>query len=105
MYSTCNEEESVVVKRFIRTLKNKIYKYMTSISKNVYSDKLGDVVKKCNNTYYGNVKMKPVVVKSNTDIKFKKGNKYKDPKFKVSDYVRISKYKVIFAKGYVPNWS
>ena len=101
MYSTCNEEESVVVKRFIRTLK----KYMTSISKNVYSDKLGDVVKKYNNTYYGNVKMKPVVVKSKTDIKFKKGNKYKDPKFKVSDYVRISKYKDIFAKGCVPNWS
>ena len=50
MYSTHNEGESVVVQRFIRTLKNKIYKYMTSISKNVYIDKLDEIVNKCNNT-------------------------------------------------------
>ena len=66
MYSTHNEGKSVVAQRFIRTLKNKIYKYMTSISKNVYIDKLGDIVNKYNNTYHRTIKMKPVDVKLNT---------------------------------------
>ena len=66
MYSTHNEGKSVVAKRFIRTLKNKIYKYMTSISKNVYVDKLDDIANKYNNTYRSTIKMKPVNVKSNT---------------------------------------
>ena len=52
MYSTNNEEKSVIAERFIRTLKNKIYKYMTSISKNVYIDKLDYIVRKYNNTYH-----------------------------------------------------
>ena len=52
MYSTNNEGKSVIAERVIRTLKNKIYKYMTSISKNVYIDKLDDIVKKYNNTYH-----------------------------------------------------
>ena len=52
MYSTHNEGKSVVAERFIRTLKNKIYKYMTSISKNMYIDKLDEIVNKCNNTYH-----------------------------------------------------
>ena len=63
-----NEGKSVVAERFIRTLKNKIYKYMTSISKNVYIDKLDDIVNKYNNTYHSTIKMKPVDVKSNTYI-------------------------------------
>ena len=105
MYSTNNEGKSVIAERFIRTLKNKIYKYMTSISKNVYIDKLDDIVKKYNNTYHTSIKMKPVDVKDNTYIDFKKESNDKDPKFKVGDHLRISKYKNIFAKGYMPNWS
>ena len=105
MYSTHNEGKSVVAERFIRTLKNKIYKYMTSISKNVYIDKLDDIVNKYNNTYHSTIKMKPVDVKSSTYIDSSKEINDKDPKFKIGDIVRISKYKNIFAKGYVPNWS
>ena len=78
---------------------------MTSISKNVYIDKLDDIVKKYNNTYHTSIKMKPVDVKDNTYIDVKKEINDKDPKFKISDHVRISKYKNIFAKGYMPNWS
>ena len=105
MHSTNNEGKSVVTERFIRTLKNKIYKYMTAISKNVYINKLDDIVKEYNNTYHTLIKMKPVDVKDNTYIDFKKEVNDKNPKFKVGDRVRISKYKNIFAKGYMPNWS
>ena len=103
MYSTHNEGKSVVAERFIRTLKSKIYKYMTSISKNVYIDKLDDIVDEYNNTYHTTIKMKPIDVKDNTYINTSKKSNYKDPKFKVGDQVRISKYKNIFAKGYMPN--
>ena len=105
MYSTNNEGKSVVTERFIRTLKSKIYKYMTSISKNVYIDKLNDIVNEFNNTYHTTIKMKPIDVKDNTYINTDKEINNKDPKFKVADRVRISKYKNIFAKGYTPNWS
>ena len=98
MYSTNNEGKSVIDERFIRTLKNKIYKYMTSISKNVYINKLVDIVRKYNHTYPKSIKMKPVDVKDNTYIDFKKEVNDKNPKFKVGDHVRISKYKNIFAK-------
>ena len=100
MYSTNNEGKSVVAERFIRTLKSKIYKHMTSISKNVYIDKLNDIVDKYNNTYHNTIKMKPIDVKDNTYINTGKEINNKDPKFKVGDRVRISKYKNIFAKGY-----
>ena len=98
--STHNEGKSVIPERFIRILKNKTYKYMTSVSKNMYIDKLDDIVNKCN-TYHNTIKMKPTDVKSSTYINIysKKSNK-KDPKFKIGDIVRISKYKNIFAKGY-----
>ena len=105
MHSIHNEGKSVVAERFIRTLKTKIYKYMTSISKNVYIDKLDDIVNEYNNTYHRTIKMKPVDIKDNTYINFEKEVNDKDRKFKVGDYVRISKYKNIFAKGYTPNWS
>ena len=105
MYSTHNKEKSVVAERFIRTLKSKTYKYMTSISKNVYIDKLDDIVYEYNNTYHTTIKMKPIDVKDNTYINTNKEINNKDPKFKVGDRVRISKYKSIFAKGYIPNWS
>ena len=73
MYATHNEEKYVVAERFIRTLKTKIYKYITSISKNVYIDKLYDIVKEYNNKYTS-IKMKPIDVKDNTYIDFKKRN-------------------------------
>ena len=71
MYSTNNKGKSVA-ERFIRAIKNQIYKYMASISKNVYIDKLDDIIKKYNNTYHTSIKMKPVDVKDNTYIDFKK---------------------------------
>ena len=105
MCSTHNEGKSVIAERFIRTLKTKIYKYMTSVSKNEYIDKLDDIVDEYNNTCHRTIKMKPVDVKGNTYIDFEKEVNDKDPKFKVGDHVRISRYKNIFAKGYTPNWS
>ena len=77
---------------------------MTSVSENIYIDQLGDIVKKYNNSYHRTIKTKPVDVKSKTYINFNKGTNYKDPKLKAGDYVRISKYKSIFVKGYIPNW-
>ena len=68
MYSIHNEGKSVIPERIIRTLKNKIYKYMTSISKNVYIDKLDDIVNQYNNTNHSTNKMKPLDVKSNAYI-------------------------------------
>ena len=88
MYSTDNEEKPVLAERFIRTLKTKTYKYITSVSKNVYIDKLDDIVDEYNNTYHGTIKMKPVDVKDNTYIHFGKEVNNKD--------LRISKYKNIF---------
>ena len=78
---------------------------MTSMLKNVYVDKLGDIVNKYNNTYHSVIKIKPFDVKSS--IYFDSNNKIndKDPKFKIVDIVRISKYKKIFARVYVPKWS
>ena len=105
MYPTHNERKSITAERFIRTLKNKIYKHMTAVSKNVYIDKLDDIVNEYNNTYHRTIKMKPIEVKDNTYIDSIKEVNDKDPKFKVGDHVRISKYKNIFAKGYTPNWS
>ena len=105
MYSTHNERKSVVAERFIRTLKNKIHRHITSVSKNMYIDKSDDIVNKYNNTYYSTIKLKAVDVKSNTFINSGKEINNKDPKFKIGHIVRISKYKNIFAEGYVPSWS
>ena len=85
MYSVHNEGKSVVTERFIRTLKTKIYKYMTSTSKNVYIDKLDDLVGEYNNIYR-TIKIKPVDVKDNTYIDFNKEVNNKNPKFKVGDH-------------------
>ena len=105
MYSTHNEGKYVVTDRFIRTLKNKIYKYMTSTPKNVYIVKLDDIGNEYNNAYNNTIKMKPANLKLSTDIDFNKGNNKEDLKFEVGDHVRISKYKNTFGKGYSPNWS
>ena len=104
MYSTYNEGKSVVAERSIRTLKNKIYKHVTAISKNVYFDVLNDIVDEYNNTHHKTIKMKPINVKSDSFAEYNEESNEKDPKFKVGDHVRISKYKNIFAKGYAPNW-
>ena len=78
---------------------------MASISKNVYIDKLDDTVNKYSNTYHRTIKMKPIDVKSSMHIECNKEKDKEGPKFKAGDHVRISKYKNIFAKGYVSNWS
>ena len=79
---------------------------MTLVSKYIYIGKLDDIGGEYNNTNHGTIKMKPVNVKdAYTYIDFKKDVNDKDPKFKVGDHVRISKYKNVFAKGYTPNWS
>ena len=105
MYSTHNEGKSVVAERFIKALKNKIYKHMTAIGENVYFDALDDIVRKYNNTAPSSIKIKPKNVTDNNFIEYSKESNKRDPKFKVGDHVRISKYKNAFAKGYTPNWS
>ena len=105
MYSIYNEGKSVVAERFIRTLKNKIFKHMTAVSKNVYFDVLDDIVNKYNNTVHRTIKMKPIDVTSDSYAEYNEDSNEKDPKFKVGDRVRISKYKKIFAKGYIQIWS
>ena len=103
-YSTHNQGKSVVSERFLRALKNKIYKYMTSVSKNVYIDKLEEMVNKYNNTYHSIMTMKTFDVRSSTYSNSSKDINEKDPKFKFADIVRLSKYKNIFVKGYTLNW-
>ena len=105
MYSTCNEGKSVIAERFIRTLKNKIFKHMTTISKNVYFDVLDDIVDKYNNTVHRIIKMEPIEVMNNYYAESDVHPNKKNHKFKVGVNVRISKYKNIFAKGNTSNWS
>ena len=106
MYSRHNEGKSIVAEKYIRTLKNKMYKYITSISKNVYIDQLDDIVYTYNNTYHNPIKIKSGDVKPKTYINSSKEiNEDQDPKFKIDSIFRIGKYKTIFEKGYVPNWS
>ena len=105
MYSTYNEGKSVIAERFIRTLKNKIFKHMIAIWKNIYFDSLDDIVNKYNHTVHGTIKMKPIDVTSDSYTEYNEGSNKKVPKFKVGYHVRISKYKNIFAKRYTPNWS
>ena len=105
MYSTYNEGKSVVAERFIRTLKNKLYKHMTATGKNVYYNVLDDIVNEYNNTKQNTIKMKPKDVGYNNKRVYIDEHNKKDSKFKIVDRVRISKFKNIFAKGYTPNWS
>ena len=102
MYSTYNEGKSVVAERFIRTLKNKLYKHMTATGENVYYDVLDDIVNEYNNTKHSTIKMKPKDVGDNKIVYIDEHNE-KDSRFKVGDRVRISKFKNIFATGYTPN--
>ena len=104
-YSTYNEGRSVVAKGFIRTLKSKICKHMTAIQTNIYFDMLDDIINKYNNAVHRTIKMNPIDIMDYYYVEFNEDFNKKDPKFKVYDHVRISKYKNIFAKGYTPNWS
>ena len=103
MYSTLNEGKSVIAERFIKTLKNKIFKYMTTISKSLYNDKLDDIVNKYNNTYHRTIKLKPVDVKQSTYIDFSKETNDEDPNFKIGkiEYQNIKTFlqKAMFQIG------
>ena len=103
MYSAYNEGKYVVAGRFIRTLKNKIFKHMTAIAI-VYFDVLDDFVNKYNNTVHKTIKMKTIDVTDDSYAEYNEDFNKNDPKFKVRDHVKMSKYKNIFAKGYAPNW-
>ena len=96
MYSTFNEGKSVVAERFMRTLKNKIFKHMIGISKNVYVDVLDDIVNKYNNTIHRTIEMKPSDVKDDSFAEYNEESNKRNPKFKVGNHVRISKYTNIF---------
>ena len=92
MYSIYNKRKSVVAEKF-----------MTSVAKSVYIDKLDYIVNEYNNIYHRLIKMKPVDVKNNAYVDFSKDVNDKDSKFKVGDHVRMLKYKNFFAKEYTPN--
>ena len=91
MYSSYNEGKSVVAERFIIILKNKIFKHMTAISKNVYFDVFDDIANKYNNTVHSTIKTKPIDVRDGYYAKYNESFDKKDPKFKVGDNVSISK--------------
>ena len=93
MYSAHNKGKPVVAKIFIRTLMNKIYKYTTAASKDVYIDKLNDIVNKYNNAYHRTIKLKPISLKDNIHILTLIKNLMINPKFKIGDHVRISNIK------------
>ena len=78
---------------------------MAAVSKNVYFDVLDDIVKNYNKAFHRTIEMKPIDFKSDCYAEYSVDSNGKDPKFKVSDHVRISKYKTFFAKGYNPYWS
>ena len=80
MYSTFNEEKFVAAEWFIKTLKNKIYKYMTAVSKNVYYDALDNIVNTYNKTVHGTIKMKPVDVKDDSYVEYNENSNRKRPK-------------------------
>ena len=102
MFSTYNEGKSVVAKRFIRLLKNKIFKDTTAISKNVYFDVLDDIVYMYNNTIVRTIKMKPIDITDDSYAEQNEDFNRKNPKFKIGDHDRIPKYKIFFTEGYAP---
>lgn len=112
-YSTYSEKKASIVERFNRTLKNLMWKKMTEIGSYVWINILPELVELYNNTYHNTIGMKPADVNSNNEQllldrirnKIFKNRVAKPPKYKVGDKVRISKYKKVFAKGYLPNWT
>ena len=97
IYSTDNEGKSFVAERFIRALKNKIHKDLTSTSKNMYIDKLDDIVDKYNNIYHRTIRMKPINVNASTYFDFDVENNDKVLNFEVGDHVKISEHKINLA--------
>ena len=93
MHSIYNEGKFVVAERFIRMLKSKIFKHVTAASKNVYFDVLDDIVHKYNKIVHRSIQMKPINATSDSYAEYNEDSSKKDPKFKVGDHVRISKYK------------
>ena len=98
MYSTHNEEKSVVIERFIKTLKVKIYKYTILVSNNLYIDKSNDILNEYNNTYHRTIKIKPIDIKYNACFDFGKEVNDKDPKFQVGDHVKFQNTKTLSPK-------
>ena len=92
MYSAYNEGKFVAAERFIRNVKNKIFKQIKAISENIYFDVLDDIVDKYNNTVHKTIKMKPIDVTGDSYAEYNENFNKKDPKFKVGDNVRIPKY-------------
>ena len=105
VYSAYNEGKSVAAERFIKTLKNNIFKHMTAVSKNVYFDVLDNILDEYNSTVHRTIKMKPIAVTSVSYVEYNEDSNVTKLKFKVGDHVRISKYENIFAEGYTQNWS
>ena len=108
MYWAYNEGKSAIAERFIRTLKNKIFKHMTAVSKNVYFDVLDDIVNKYNNTVHRTIKMKPIDVTSDSYAEYNEDSNVTKPKFKVGDHVKIKKYKstkTFLLRDTLKNWS
>ena len=101
MYSTHNEGNSVIAERFIKILKGKIYKKMTADDSKSYLSYLNKIVDQYNNTYHHSINKKPI----NADYSALTENIETNPKFKVNDKVRLSKFKNIFSKGYTENLS
>ena len=101
-YSTYNEGKSAVAEKFIKTLKNKIYKHMTAVLKDF--DVLDVIIDEYDNTFHKTIKIKPIDIKLDSYSVYNVESNEKDLKFKAGDHVRISKYKNIFAKVYTPNW-
>ena len=105
IYSSFNKGKSVIAKRFIRMLKNKILKCITAISKNDYFDLLDDIANKYNNTVHRTIKMKPIEITPDSYSKCNGDSNEKNPKCKAGHRVKILKYKNIFGKRYTQNWS
>ena len=113
LYSTENEEKSSVVERWIRTMKEKMWKYFSAKSTNVYMNVLSDLVKEYNNTRHSSIKMTPVKASKKENELMVWRNLYPEhleirdikPKFFVGDKVRISKKKKTFEKGYTTRWT
>ena len=113
LYSTENEEKSSVVERWIRTMKEKMWKYFSAKSTNVYMNVLSDLVKEYNNTRHSSIKLTPVKASKKENELTVWRNLYPEhleirdinPKFSVADKVRISKKKKTFEKGYTTRWT
>ena len=96
MYSTYTEGKSVLAEDLLERWRKKFFN-KTAVSINAYFDVLADIVNKYNNTVHRSIKMKPINITSDSYAEYNEDSNKKDPKFKVGDHVRISKYKNIFA--------